>query len=178
MRSQSSYNSPFRNCTISVLEPEIDPYHEENSLNELTKAFFDNINKLDADFVEYDEWKKGKQTDPMPQPQIPSDTKKHQIKGTSLISMLDGLARGLDSSLVRPASHKEDENVVELIEKFTAGKKSKPKLKEAVISNDALNFIGANEEIGDDSQLTSDLRSQLRYPGINRFQIPEISPKS
>lgn len=130
MRGQSSNNSPFRNCTISMLEPEIDPYHEENSLHELTKAFFDNINKLDADFVEYDDWKKGKQTEPMPMPQaqIPSDTKKHQIKGTSLISMLDSLARGLDSSLVRPASHTQDENITELIENFTAGKKSKSKL--------------------------------------------------
>lgn len=67
MRSQSASTSPFRNCTVSVLEPEIDPYNEESSLSELSKAFFDNINKLDSDYVEFDDWKKSKQAEPMPQ---------------------------------------------------------------------------------------------------------------
>lgn len=59
-RSEASKASEFRNCTISILEPEIDPYNEEASLSELVKNFFDNINKLEAEYVEYQEWRKGK----------------------------------------------------------------------------------------------------------------------
>lgn len=66
LRSQSSLSSEFRNCTISMLEHEVDPYNEENSLNELVKAFFSNIDKLDAEFVEFEEWRKGKKGEPLP----------------------------------------------------------------------------------------------------------------
>lgn len=52
-RSQSNPNSEFRNCTISVVEGEIDPYNEEQSTNELIKQFLENINKLNAELVEY-----------------------------------------------------------------------------------------------------------------------------
>ena len=54
LRSQSKKTSEFRNTTISVIEPEIDPYNEENSLTEAVKTFFDNINRLDVDFVEFE----------------------------------------------------------------------------------------------------------------------------
>lgn len=52
-RSQSNPNSEFRNCTISVVEGEIDPYNEEQSTNELIKQFLENINKLNSELVEY-----------------------------------------------------------------------------------------------------------------------------
>jgi hypothetical protein len=48
LRSQSSPASEFRNCTISILDHEIDPYNEENTQNELVKAFFENIVRLDG----------------------------------------------------------------------------------------------------------------------------------
>lgn len=52
-RSQSNPNSEFRNCTISVVEAEIDPYNEEQSSNELLKQFLENINKLNLELIEY-----------------------------------------------------------------------------------------------------------------------------
>lgn len=58
LRSQSSRSSEFRNCTISTIETEIDPYNEEQSLGEAIKLFVDNINRLNADVAEFEEWRR------------------------------------------------------------------------------------------------------------------------
>jgi hypothetical protein len=40
------------------VEGEVDPYNEEHSVGELIKLFLENINRLNADVAEFEEWKK------------------------------------------------------------------------------------------------------------------------
>ena len=68
LRSQSSRDSEFRNCTISTLETEIDPYNEDQSQGQAVKSFIENINKLNADVAEFEEWRKERKAESMGEP--------------------------------------------------------------------------------------------------------------
>jgi hypothetical protein len=101
------------------------------------------------------------------------------MKKGFIVDMLDDLARGIDENQVKvEVKTNEEEDVLGLIDSFSAGKKKKTKSAGAEKKVSGLNFIGGNEEIGPDSRLKNELRSQIKFPGIDRYQMPEVPSKS
>jgi len=44
--------------------------------------------------------------------------------------------------------------------------------------NGEAHFINANQAINSTAELEEEIRKNLKYPGINRYQMPEIPSKS
>lgn len=137
-RSQSNPNSEFRNCTISVVEGEIDPYNEEQSTNELIKQFLENINKLNAELIEYEEWKKDKYKESLGEP---VQIEHKAVQGKSILSLLDNIASNFDEDKQENGEALSDEeDIMDLINNFSVNNLTRP------LSNSNLSSLDENRE--------------------------------
>jgi hypothetical protein len=92
--------------------------------------------------------------------------------------MPDNMAKGFDLEESKPDTVSDEEIALKLIESFSIGMKRKGKQISASKKDTSINFLSGNEDIGADAALKYALRTELKYPGINRFQMPEIPSKS
>lgn len=68
-RKESKLESSFRDCIIDMIQCEIDPYNEEQSINEAVNIFNKRLGKLYVEYDEFMEWRKDKvKIDIMTQP--------------------------------------------------------------------------------------------------------------
>ena len=99
-------------------------------------------------------------------------------KGTSIVQLLDCMAKGFDEKENKSSNISDEESALKLIESFSIGRKKKGKQVVCEKKQVGINYVGGNQEVGADASLKYELRNQLKFPGVNRFQMPEIPSKS
>lgn len=99
-----------------------------------------------------------------------------------MLSLLDSLAQGLDEQ--PPANSDldgDEEDILNLINSFSVTPPTAPLANSNVSSQGEKKqemFVGWNEYVGSDAELMAEVRKRLKFPGIDRFQMPEIPAKS
>lgn len=62
----------------------------------MVKSFFENINKLNDELVDFEEWKKSKEAVKIGDP---VKVEKHPANGLSILEMLDNISKTFDSQV-------------------------------------------------------------------------------
>lgn len=144
---------------------------------EAVKLFFENINKLSEEVVDFEEWRKDKQAEKI----HPAKQSKPvpALQGRSVMEMLDSLALTFDGPQ-KQEQQTDDEAVLALINGFSADRQIAQPHSDSHARSDSgePSFVAANQSSAATAALEEQIRSNLKVPGLNRYLMPEIPAKS